>query len=85
LKEWAEKVARECERWYPMINDELLSDGYKPPAAFLAFVGDKYDKKLVSKLNALLRAGTYSDEDFERLIGKYLKELDEEWRATLRK
>jgi hypothetical protein len=24
MKEWAEKVARECERWYPLINDELL-------------------------------------------------------------
>ena len=85
LKVWAEKVARTCERWYPMINDELQSDGYKPPAAFLAFVGIKYDKKLVRKLNALLRAGKYSDDDFERLTGKNLKQLDEEWRATLRK
>jgi hypothetical protein len=179
LKVWAEKVARTCERWYPMINDELQSDGYKPPtevklalkssydgvaaasggeivgsvryfknhpddvgamihetthivqnyqhgekpgwlvegisdylrffkyepgklgrinaarahyndayrtsAAFLAFVGIKYDKKLVRKLNSLLRAGTYSDDDFERLTGKNLKQLEKEWRATLRK
>jgi hypothetical protein len=43
------------------------------------------EKKLVRKLNALLRAGKYSDDDFERLTGQNLKQLDEEWRATLRK
>ncbi len=31
LREWAEKVARVCERAYPMINEELKSDGFKPP------------------------------------------------------
>ena len=30
MKEWAEKAARVCERQYPMINDELKSDGFKP-------------------------------------------------------
>jgi Peptidase of plants and bacteria/F5/8 type C domain len=30
MKEWAEKVARVCERQYPMICDELPSDGFKP-------------------------------------------------------
>jgi hypothetical protein len=31
LKEWAEKTARICEKSYLMINEELKSDGYKPP------------------------------------------------------
>lgn len=31
LKDWAERAARVCERAYPMINDELSSDGFKPP------------------------------------------------------
>jgi hypothetical protein len=31
MKEWAEKVAAECVRFYPMINEELKTDGYKPP------------------------------------------------------
>ncbi len=31
MQAWAEKVARICERAYPMINDELQSEGYKPP------------------------------------------------------
>jgi hypothetical protein len=30
MKPWAEKVARACERAYPMINEELASDGLKP-------------------------------------------------------
>jgi hypothetical protein len=31
MKQWADKVARICERAYPMINEELKSDGFKPP------------------------------------------------------
>ena len=30
MKEWAEKTARVCERQYPMICDELTSEGFKP-------------------------------------------------------
>jgi hypothetical protein len=30
MKEWADKVARLCERNYPMICEELKSDGFKP-------------------------------------------------------
>ena len=32
MKEWAEKVTRICTRAYPMINEELKSDGFKPPS-----------------------------------------------------
>jgi Peptidase of plants and bacteria len=31
LRPWAESTARACERTYPLINDELGSDGYRPP------------------------------------------------------
>ena len=31
MKAWAEKAARVCERQYPMICEELKSDGFKPP------------------------------------------------------
>jgi hypothetical protein len=30
MKAWAEKAARVCERQYPMICAELMSDGFKP-------------------------------------------------------
>jgi hypothetical protein len=31
MQEWADNVARICERAYPMINTELASDGFKAP------------------------------------------------------
>ncbi len=31
LKDWATRAARVCERAYPMICDELASDGFRPP------------------------------------------------------
>jgi hypothetical protein len=34
LKEWVEKAARVCERQYPMICEELRSDGFKPRTTF---------------------------------------------------
>lgn len=30
MREWAEKAAKVCERAYPMMNDELRNDGFKP-------------------------------------------------------
>ena len=30
MKEWIEKTIRICERQYPMLCDELMSDGFKP-------------------------------------------------------
>ncbi len=30
MKEWADKAARLCERWYPRINEEFKSEGFKP-------------------------------------------------------
>lgn len=179
MKEWAENTARTCQRAYPMINEELKSEGYKPPhlvtmalksdyrgvaatggdhivgsvkffqqhpddvgamvhetvhvvqnyrgrrnpgwlvegvadyvrffkfepgnlgpidaerahyngsyrvsAAFLAYLVEKYDQDIVRKLNRLMRAGEYTDETFQKLTGKTLDALDEEWRATLGK
>ncbi len=42
IKEWAEKVARVCEKSYPMINDELKSDGYKPPTTVTMALKNSY-------------------------------------------
>jgi hypothetical protein len=52
-------------------------------AAFLAFATEKYDRALVRKLNAVMREGQYRDEVFQELTGKTLRELDDEWRASL--
>ncbi|HEX3151217.1 MAG TPA: basic secretory protein-like protein [Gemmataceae bacterium] len=179
MKEWAEKAVRICERQYPMINDELKSDGYKPAtqvamtlkkdykgvaatggtqivgsvkyfqghpddfgamvhetvhvvqryrtrnnpgwlvegvadyvrffkyepgkigpinpdkvkydgayrqtAAFLNYVSTKYDKDLVQKLNKAMREGEYKNDLWKELTKKTAKELDEEWRASMKK
>jgi hypothetical protein len=58
---------------------------YRVTAAFLAYVTEKYDKEIVRKLNAALRAGEYKDELFKKYTEKTVKELDEEWRASLTK
>jgi hypothetical protein len=179
MRDWAEKTARICERAWPMLNEELRSDGFRPPqrvsmtlksryrgvaatsgdrivgsvqffkdhpddvgamvheaahvvqnyrngsnpgwlvegvadyvrffkfepgnlgpidpdqahyngsyrvtAAFLAYLVEKYDKEIVLKLNRQMRDGEYKDEAFKELTGKPLDELDEEWRATLKR
>lgn len=178
LKDWAEKCARVCERQYPMLCTELMSDGFKPrtyitmtlkndyrgvaatgggrivgsvkyfkehpndvgamvhetahavqnyrrggnpgwlvegvadyvrffkyepgkigrinpnrakydgsyrvTAAFLNYVTEKYNKELVRKLNAAMREGDYTEELWKVLTGKTVKELDEEWRKSLK-
>jgi hypothetical protein len=68
----------------PTRADRARYDGsYRVTAAFLAFVTEKYDRALVRKLNAAMREGNYNEEIFKDLTGKTVRELDEEWRATL--
>src|SRR5690606_36027831 len=31
MREWAERAARACERAYPMINEVLKEEGFRPP------------------------------------------------------
>jgi hypothetical protein len=58
---------------------------YRVSAAFLSYVTDRYDSQIVRKLNAMMRQGEYKEEAFQQLTGKTVRELDEEWRATLRR
>jgi Peptidase of plants and bacteria len=43
MQEWAEMVARECERQYLMINQALKSEEYKPPQRISLRLDAKYD------------------------------------------
>jgi hypothetical protein len=43
MKEWADNVARLCETWYPRINEELRSDGYKPPTVINLALKSSYN------------------------------------------
>lgn len=42
MKEWAEKAVRACERSYPMINEELFSEGFTPPRTILMTLKSNY-------------------------------------------
>jgi Peptidase of plants and bacteria len=57
---------------------------YRVTAAFLAYLVEKYDKDIVRKLNRAMREGRYEEGIFQQITGKTVRELDEEWRATLR-
>ena len=43
LKDWAERVARLCEAWYPRINEELASDGFRPPTVVKLALKSSYN------------------------------------------
>jgi hypothetical protein len=70
----------------PVDADKAHYDGsYRITATFLNYVSEKYDKELVRKINARMRAAEYKDELFKDVTGKSLKELDDEWRESLKK
>jgi Peptidase of plants and bacteria len=43
MKEWADKVARLCEAWYPRLNEELKSEGYKPATQITMTLKSSYN------------------------------------------
>ncbi|HEY1381650.1 MAG TPA: basic secretory protein-like protein [Gemmataceae bacterium] len=66
--------------------DRWRYDGaYRQTAAFLNYVAEKYDKDLVRKLNAAMREGKYKDDLWQEMTKKPVKELGEEWKATLKR
>ncbi|QEL19659.1 basic secretory protein-like protein [Limnoglobus roseus] len=56
---------------------------YRTTAAFLAFISDNYDAKLVTKLNAQMRVGKYNVDVWKEITGKPIEELNQEWRRSL--
>jgi hypothetical protein len=59
------------------------NQSYRVSAAFLAYLVDKYDPKIVLKLNQAMREGTYKSELFQQLTAKNVDDLGKEWRAKL--
>ena len=58
---------------------------YRTTAAFLAYITDKYEPKLVTKINALLRDGQFDETAWKTLTGKPVDELNREWCESLAK
>jgi hypothetical protein len=65
--------------------DPHYNNSYRTSAAFLNFVSIQYNKELVRKLNKALREGEYRETIWTTLTKKTLKELDEEWRMSMKK
>lgn len=55
---------------------------YRVTGNFLDWVGGKYDKDIVRKLNAAGRAGTYSEALWKDYTGKTAQDLGDEWKKA---
>jgi Peptidase of plants and bacteria len=58
------------------------TDSYKTTAVFLIWLEEKYDRNLIPRLNAALRAGSYSDALFQAITGKEVGQLWSEFAAA---
>ncbi len=59
LKDWADQVARTCERAYPMINDELASNGFRPPRLIRMKISKTYRGVAEASGNRILGSVDY--------------------------
>ncbi len=55
---------------------------YQTTADFLKWVAGKYDKDLVSQLNAAARDGSYNEDFWKKNTGRTVQELGAEWKAS---
>ena len=58
---------------------------YRTTGNFLDWVITERDKKLLEKLNAVAREGTYDENLWKEWTGKTLPQLDAEWKDAIRK
>lgn len=58
---------------------------YRVSANFLDYVVGKYDKDLVSQLNAAMRQGKYTEDLWKTRTGHTVSALGDEWKAALEK
>lgn len=67
------------------LDTASYTNSYRITAGFLNYLSQKHDKEIVSKLNADMRDGNYSDELFKKYAGKSLDDLWKDYIASLRK
>ena len=75
-----EPVAKRPHPTQPKAN---YNDSYRTTAAFLNWCQTTYDKDLVLKLNAVCRAGQYTEAFWQQTTGHPLADLGAQWKATL--
>jgi hypothetical protein len=68
------------------VNPEKANarQSYRTTGAFLAWASGKYDKDLVRKLDAALKTDTYTEEMWQKLTGKTLDQLNDEWLTAVK-
>ena len=77
------KYEPESKRPHPDPRRAKWTDGYRTTAAFLNYLTEKYDRRIVARLNASMREADYSDDLFKEYTGKDLDDLWREYVATL--
>ncbi len=92
---WMVEGVADYIRWFiyepvekrPRVNPDRANfdDSYRTTGAFLDYAVKQYDKELVTKFNAKMRQGEYSDELWKAYTGKTAAEIWAEFAATLRK
>ncbi len=93
---WLTEGLTDYIRWYyfePQTRGAEISkrgleraryDGsYRVTANFLKYVSDKQGENFVPKLNALIREGKYSPEQWKSLTGQTVEELGGSWKKEL--
>jgi len=65
----------EPEKPLARFRDKTYRDGYRTAAAFLNWIAQTYDERLIEKLHAHLLADTYTDEVFQEITGRPIEEL----------
>ena len=67
------------------IASARYNGSYRISANFLNWATEKHDKKIVTKMNAAMRQGTYDDSLWKKETGRTIEELDVDWKADLAK
>ncbi len=67
------------------VDTAKYNASYRVSARFLDYLTQKYDKEIVTKLNAAMREGKYKEELFETYTKKKLDVLGTEWKESLTK
>jgi hypothetical protein len=57
---------------------------YRVTANFLNWIVRQHDEQVITKLNAALRQGEYSDQLWRELTGKPVEELGAQWKKSLK-
>ena len=74
----------ESKRPRPDPQRAKVTDSYRTTAAFLYYLAEKHDKRIVVKLNAAMRESRYREELFKEYAGKDLDDLWQEYVETLK-